>query len=643
MDKDEAIKEFLKALRVALKSVLIYQPEHAAVVQAGEELKKKIDALLKWINPLKIGFTQQSLHIDDRGWENDKLYREIAKAFHQRKIKGLEIRQGIDLEELMILIANFSLPVKEIALRGGIKNILEEEEVLNITVEELDYSQLLKGDGEELQDVWTYLLSDAVDEDNAENLDELADNFDRVIYRLNPNEIAQVERLRENFSRFFSYLKENNEVKYSKCAKDLVRAVLRDKNLSSEANLEKLKSMVGGLSEKELASLLHEEIISNEEFDALSFSLFSRLTEGDRDNQISSHLTQLFKKDLAKGNIPEFKDKIKRLLFGTETSLISENYRKALSLLLEGLAYKKSRSFDPHLLPKNFRFMLLNLLDKENKKEAAGDLLELILKEWDHIIEDGDFDYLRSLLETLKKKERFLSADPRALQIERSMADFVEKAILEGADLPVFSYFINTFQAGRLDVNIYLKKIFSSPRITPHILRAFFKFHPDSQLYFNINLQQHADDTPFMNQLIENLQKVDSQSSLTVLKTIFAQDNREVKIRALQAMQHLSRCDDKFLFRLLKKEDLVFKKEAMAVLAKFDSLRPRALEKLLGLPSFFGLQNRVLLDHLGIVKELNLRPARSLVASLARRGFPWNKKLREEALRLLEDWDARKN
>jgi hypothetical protein len=59
MDKEEALKEFLKALRVALKSVLIYQPEHAAVVQAGEELKKKIDALLKWINPLKIGFTQQ--------------------------------------------------------------------------------------------------------------------------------------------------------------------------------------------------------------------------------------------------------------------------------------------------------------------------------------------------------------------------------------------------------------------------------------------------------------------------------------------------------------------------------------------------------------------------------------------------------
>jgi hypothetical protein len=68
MDKDEALKEFLKALRVALKSVLIYQPEHTAVIQAGEELKKRIDVLLKWINPVKIGFTQQSLYIDDRGW-----------------------------------------------------------------------------------------------------------------------------------------------------------------------------------------------------------------------------------------------------------------------------------------------------------------------------------------------------------------------------------------------------------------------------------------------------------------------------------------------------------------------------------------------------------------------------------------------
>jgi hypothetical protein len=640
MDKDEALKEFLKGVRVALKTVLIYHPEHAAVIRAVEELKKKIDALLPWMNPIKIGFTQQSLHIDDKFWEDDRLYLETAKAFHQRKIKSLEIRQGIDIDELTAFIGNFSLSAKEIAQRGGFKNILGEEDVLNLTVEELDYSQLLKGEGEELQDVWSYLLHDALDEDDPEKLDELADHFDRVVYKLNPDEIAQVGRLRENFSRFFSYLKENNEVKYSKCAKDLVRAVIRDKNLTSEANLEKLKSMVAGLPEKELAALLHEEIISNDQFDALSLSIFSKLTEGDQDNKISSHLSQFFQQDLSKGAIPEFKDKIKRLLFGTETSLISENYRKALGLLLEGVTYEKTRSFDANLLRKSYRFLLLNLLDKAFQKEAAIDLLELVRKEWKNIVDENDFDYLKNLLETLQKKERYLSGQPLARKIEELAANYVEKAILEGAERPVFDYFINAFKTGTLDGNLYFRTLFTSKKITPYILRAFFKFHPDLMLYFNINLQQHASDSAFLGRLIENLQNVDSPLSLTALQGIFALNNPEIKIRALRAMQHLPRCDEKFLFQLLRKGDAIFKKEALAVLVKFDSLRPRALHRLLALPSFFGLQNQALLEHLRIIKELHLTQARSLVAPLARRRLAWNKKLREEARRLLEEWDA---
>jgi len=643
MDKEEALKEFLKGLRVALKTVLIYHPEHSAVIRAVEELKKKIDALLPWINPIKVGFAQQSLHIDDKFWENDRLYLETAKAFHQRKIKSLEIRQGIDIEELTAFVGNFSLSAKEIAQRGGFKNILGEEDVLNLSVEELDYSQLLKGEGEELQDVWSYLLHDALDEDNPEKLDELADHFDRVVYKLNPDEIAQVGRLRENFSRFFSYLKENNEVKYSKCAKDLVRAVIRDKNLSSEANLEKLKSMVAGLPEKELAALLHEEIISNDQFDALGLSVFSKLTEGDQDNKISSHLSQLFRQDLSKTAIPEFKDKIKRLLFGTETSLISENYRKALGLLLEGVTYEKTRNFDANLLRKSYRFLLLNLLDKAFQKEAAIDLLELVRKEWKNIIDENDLDYLKNLLETLQKKERYLSGQPLARKIEELAANYVEKAILGGAERPIFDYFINAFKTGTLDGNLYFRTLFTSKQITPYILRAFFKFHPDLMLYFNINLQQHASDSGFLGRLIENLQNVDSPLSLTALQNIFALDNPEIKIRALQAMQRLPRCDEKFLFHLLRKGDAIFKKEALAVLVKFDSLRPRALQRLLALPSFFGLQNQALLEHLRIVKELHLTQARSLVAPLARRRLAWNKKLREEARRLLEEWDAGKS
>jgi len=643
MDKDEALKEFLKALRVAFKTVIIYQPEHTSVVYAVEELKRKIDALLEWLNPIKIGFAQQSLHIDDWPLENDKLFQEIAVTFHQRKVKSLEIRQGVDIEELMAFIGNFSLSSKEIARRGGFKNTLGEEDILNVIIEELDYSQLLKSEGEELKDVWSYLLQDALEEEDGEKLDELADNFDRIIFKLNPDEIVQVERLRENFSRFFSNLREHNQVKYSKCAKDLVRAVIREKDFSSEANLESLRSMVAGLSEKELADLLHEEILSNDQFNALGFSLFSRLTGGDQDNKISSHLGQLFQKDLAKGTLPKNKEKIKRLLFGAETPLISENYRKALGLLLEGVVDEGQRSFDPRLLRKSYRFLLLNLLDKAHHKEAAAQLLELICKEWENIIGENDLDYLRSLLEALHQREQSLSGQPLTLKIERLTVHHVERTILAGGQMPALDYFIKRFQAGRLDVGPYFQAIFTSQVITPYVLSAFFKFHPDSMPDFNINLRGHASDSKFLGRLVENLQGVDSPLTLAALKSIFGSGKPEIKVQVLRAMRNLPRYDSTFLFRLLKQGDLLLKKEALAVLVGFDALRTKALAKLLAVPSVFGLRNRTLLEHLRIVEELRLTQARSLVESLAQRRFAWNKKLRAEALRLLEDWDAGKN
>jgi len=209
--------------------------------------------------------------------------------------------------------------------------------------------------------------------------------------------------------------------------------------------------------------------------------------------------------------------------------------------------------------------------------------------------------------------------------------------------MPALDYFIKRFQAGRLDVGPYFQAIFTSQVITPYVLSAFFKFHPDSMPDFNINLRGHASDSKFLGRLVENLQGVDSPLTLAALKSIFGSGKPEIKVQVLRAMRNLPRYDSTFLFRLLKQGDLLLKKEALAVLVGFDALRTKALAKLLAVPSVFGLRNRTLLEHLRIVEELRLTQARSLVESLAQRRFVWNKKLREEALRLLEDWDAGKN
>jgi len=353
MDKEGALKEFLAALRATLKSVIIYHARHAAAVKATEDLKQKIDKLLRWMNPVKIGFTPQGLRVEDRSLENHPLYRDIATVFHQRKIKSLEIRPGIDVQELLTFVAQFALSAKEIAHRGGPKHLLGEKGVDHIHIEELDYSQLLKDEGEELKDVWTYLLQDALTEGDDKKIDELAAHFDQVVTRFKLQEIVRTEGVRKNFSEFFAYLKKNDPEAYSRCATDLVRAVIRDKNIPSEADLIKVKSMVSDLPAKEFASLIHREFVDNLAFDALSFDLFSKLTEGDRENKISLHLAELFQKEITADSGPKMIDKIRRLLSGPETTFMSENYRKTLGLLLKSSEEEKTRHFDPRLLLRN--------------------------------------------------------------------------------------------------------------------------------------------------------------------------------------------------------------------------------------------------------------------------------------------------
>jgi len=643
MDKDEAVKNFFIALKVTLKSAAIYHSEHGAISTAIEHLKKKVDSLLETSDQIKIGFTPQALRVDERYLKNEKIYEEIARIFHQRKIKTLELHQGLRSEELRDFILNFQLPPKEIARRGGLKSILKQEDVTHLLIEELDYSQLLKGEGEELADVWTYLLEDALNERNPQKMDDLADSFDRVVTRVNPEEIDQNERLGVNFSRFFSYLKENNEAKFKKCAKDLVRAVIRNKSVSVESNLERLKTIVTDLTEKDLAPILYEEMISNDDFDALGFSLFSKLTEGDRDQKISAALTKLAQKDLFLSTMSDLKDKIKKLLSGTESTFISENYRKSLGLLLEGVSFEKKRSFDQNLLTRNFHFVLLNLLSKETQIQASADLTQVLLKEWDSIAAERDFNYLRNLFDLLQQKKGILANDAAALKLETLLCHLVESAILQGKDMPVFEYFIDSFRASVLDVNVYLRKIFTEQKITPCIIRAFFKFHSDLMLYFNINLGEKVASPKFIELMIKNLQTVDSPLSLMALKHIFPLSENRVRIRILRAMRDLSECDEKFLFPILKKGDWATKKEVVAILAKFPPLRQRVFKRLFSFPSPFGLRNHLLLDHLRIVKDLELNQAGEFVLPLAERRFFWDKKLREEALGILEDWDARKN
>ena len=173
-DKDELIRSMTRALRVAFKMASMYNAEHPAFKSSVNELLAKLEALFVYVNPLSIGFSPHALLIDGRFWEGERTYMDLAQLFHFRKIKRLEIRPGVPQAEFMRFASKIMLPVKLFIKEGGAQAIVKREAIVHIAVDTLDYSILLQGEGEEIKDIWPYLLMEAVEEDDHAKLEQLA-------------------------------------------------------------------------------------------------------------------------------------------------------------------------------------------------------------------------------------------------------------------------------------------------------------------------------------------------------------------------------------------------------------------------------------------------------------------------------------
>lgn len=639
MNKDEALQRFFQSLRVAFKNATMYQMNHPAFIHCVEDLRGRVEDALALISPLSVGFTPRSLFADGRFWEGEKTFRELGMLFHLRKIKTLEIRPGVTLDELMRFSTKVTLPLSEFVKLGGGQEILKKEKVLHMSVEELDYKELLKGNGEEIKDVWPYLLQEAVDENDAEKIIDIAESFDRVADKLNTAELVVDENMNRNFSRLFAHIKKNDSTKYRACARNLIKSFVTDKNVNPHAKLDNLRLLISDLNEEDLASTLWEEIISDEGFDSLSFSIFSKLLEADRHKRIAGSLRQLFETDNPVNRRPETEAKIKALLSGTSGPFISETYRQTLSSLLKDIHFDKKICFDHEQLAENYRYILLNVLARETDAGRMAASTERILGMWEEISKRGDFEFLSSLQEVLLFKRSACPNDPALQKIGDALGECVERAVLEEGISPYFDRLISGLAESRLGLDVYLEKIISENKMTPSILRAYYRFFKEKMDALTSRLKEKRQDRPFIDRTTAALKTIDSPLSLTVLKAVFNMGDETVRVEVLKAMDCLSEIDKDFLFPILRSPKTSLKSEALVILAGRDKTRKRALDRFLRFQSPYGIFNKKLKAHIQIVESKGLREAAGHLERLSRRKSWWNRSLRKEARRVLEKWN----
>jgi len=637
-DKDELIRSMTRSLRVAFKMASMYNADHPAFKSSVNELMAKLEALFLHVNPITIGFSPHALLIDGRFWEGERTYMDLAQLFHFRKIKRLEIRPGVPHAEFMRFASKVMLPVKMFIKEGGAPAIIKRENIVHIAVDTLEYSILLQGEGEEIKDIWPYLLMEAVEENDDEKLEQLSGTFGKVVGKFNTEDLIQNEELHKNFAQFFHYLKETSEEKHRTCAKQLLKSIVSARKTPTEAKFDNLKLLISDLSEEDLASTLWEEIIGNDKFDSLSFSIFSRLIDKERHKKISTSLHALFHSENPQNRRAETESKIRILLSGVSSQLHSEIYRQTLSNLLNDISFERKLSLDRPLLQRNYRFLLLVLLSQVEKRETAVAELGRVTEEWETIVGEGDLEFLLDLYGILETRAAEWEGEPAVADMRRAIAEHVEGCLLRGETRPEIDLFIDRLGRSLNDWEAYAATLFTDRIVTASLLRACFRFFPEETESFQARMKKKASDSELLGRIAEGLGLIDTPASLEALKKVFEAGDEAVKVKALQAMQNLKEFDEAFLFPVLEKKNELIQAEALILLMRHERTKHVAFTKLFGLASPYGFRNKALLRNLGIAERYGLREAAPYVAPLAERKDFWNRKVRQAAARLMDTW-----
>ncbi len=641
MNKEKALEEFFRSLKLMLKTASIYPQGHPALRASAENIKAKIDSLLASTSPLKVSFSPRSILVDGQYLEKEKLYEELALFFHAHRIKDVEIRDGVTVEELANLFTLVDLPVRQVFWRGGFRKILEEENISHVSIHELDYSQLLLGEGEEIKEIWPYLLEEAVDLTDARKIIQLADHFEKVIGHLRIGELLEKKEFNLSFEKFFTLLKSMDEEKFRECSKQLLTAIVRNREIIKETNLKQLRKILKGLSEKEMTSALLEEILSDEHFDLLSFQVFSEVSKR-RTKKIADSLQTQIRKEGLFTRFPKVKQKIKKLLTGSTAEVISEVYRQTLSALIADMPSEGTISLDKNRLQKNYQFLLLSLLDEEQKEKRLVEILEKILDEWENIVQERKLEYLQYLVQILEKRRKELSSEPVLKLANLRLLNFIiDAASAEENGDAHLEEFIDYLKGSFISSKAFLSKIFDEHKLNPAIMKFFFRLHPDSVPLFNKRLAEKLSDREFLMRVIGSLEKMNRPESQQILSFILFYGDEFLKAEALKAMGSVSVHDGNSLLKILDEESEPLRKEALKLLASKEETKERTLEMLFSISSPFGIRNKVLLKNIRMVEELDLKEARECLMALTQKKFFWNKKIKDEALKVLEKWDAR--
>jgi hypothetical protein len=640
VNNETVIEDFFRSLRVTLTNAFSYPKDHPYFIKSVESFKLKLEEAQSYLEPFKLGVGDAGILIDGKELNRKGFYDELARLLHQRKIKSIQINRGATTGEIIAFFSVISMAPKDISKGGGVNALLNKKNLENFIVEELDYSAFLGGEGQECSDIWGYMLRDAVGSGDRGKLNNFADNFGSLIKRANQEEIFKTDEIPANISDFLTSLKENNKEQFDKCSKEVFLWLLRNKKSIDQEKLEKLKLVFQSLNHDELSDLLLEGLYKEDNFDALSLELFSRISQQKNPPRIAENFLNKINAAERFSHNPRVMKRVKDLLsVSSQDDQMSAVYRKTLESLVKDISLEGTLVFDQKSLRKNYRYIVLNILAVDKEEEGIYLASEAVGKELEGALEDEDLDFFRDFYGLLVKQKE--EGNNSCSGAEKKLSVFIENIILNQPLSPEKEFFLEMVSSASQDMNFYLDKIFNAEKTDRYVLILFLRFFPGNLEAFYARVKQRVHDIDFIFNLIDTLGQLNMPVTLAMLDNIYSTANELIKIGILKNMRKSRRSDTQFLLRQLDTDSPLLRKNLLSVLILNPKTSEAALELLFNVPSFCGRKNDLLIENMQIVSDLGIIEAARYIHDLSRRRFFWNRNLRNKARQILKGWDVK--
>lgn len=638
MTREEAVIDFLKGLRISLSNAAAYSIDHPYFAKSIEAFKEKVDALFAVVDPVRIVSSPNSLFVDGRLWEEKQLYLDLAQAFHLRKIKSVEIHGGVTAAELAGLVAVVGMPRRDVVRQGGVPVLFPRQRHPHIVIEEVDYTPFLAG-GDIEADVWMYMMTQGMQAGGGSKFEDCIRAFPALMRRLSAKDVTDDAAIRENVGKFIGYLRSYKRDEARACAQTLFSSLTRYKD-SFGGNIEKVREFFKEFAESDYGNLLWDEIVKDESFNAGGLDLFVRIVGGKDHQNIAAQMERESRKDIRTVQ-PSVLRRAREIADMPRLDSVSAVYQHTLSIILKNAVSEETIEYSREELRRNYRYILLMLLDTEKDASILHVVVERIRKEWEKTAGEGDYQYLKLVLDTTGTRGRENTICAAAAQdFSIRAAELIESRMWDDLVPPGMDALLPGIQSSARGAGFYLDMFFDKKKLSVLALTLFFRFFPAETDIFYRKLEDARHNMEFLIAIVRALKDVQSPLVVEAFKRIFAFANDMVRLEILACMRSASDVDEAFLLSLINGANMHIKRAALAALMRKKPALDTALRSLLAVRSFWGARNKALMENLRIVGELDIRDARPYVNALGARRFFWNRALRRTAQSLLGTWNG---